>query len=85
MQEGVYFARVSREGTRVGSGVVMAESSPMATIDSLTPSDSGWALSWHDGGANATDHQLRLGADGRPVETTGMRAHPLSFRRLASR
>jgi hypothetical protein len=67
---GVYFARVNREGARVGRGVMVAEDTAVGGIDELTASSSGFQVAWHEAGESAgVRHEARITRDGQVVST----------------
>ena len=69
MQSGVYFARVNRDGQRVGGGVMVAEDVAVGGIDSVTATNTGFQVAWHEAGESAgVRHETRVNRDGQVSE-----------------
>lgn len=83
MHTGVYFTRVNREGERLGDGVVLAEGTPVAALEELSATASGFVLAWRDADEGKTEHRVRLTRDGQPLDPT--LAQSLRATRIASR
>jgi hypothetical protein len=55
LAQGVYFARLSTDGARLGSGTLLAEDTPGAVLTDLRPGARGYEVSWREpGGAVRT-------------------------------
>jgi hypothetical protein len=71
MDHGVYFARVGRDGERLGDGVLVAENVSVKQIESIRPNASGVELTWTD--SAGAPHNARLTREGRLVAAGGSR------------
>ena len=63
MDHAVYFARVSRDGARVGDGILVAENVAVGRIESLQNSTTGVDVAWRD--TAGAVHNAHIGRDGR--------------------
>ncbi|MFO0559133.1 MAG: hypothetical protein U0269_14050 [Polyangiales bacterium] len=48
LDQGVYFARVSSDGTRIGEGALLAEETAITAIDRVQATPSGYEVSWRE-------------------------------------
>lgn len=68
VNSGVYFARVSREGSRMGGGVMVVDDSAVGGLDDFTASSDGFQIGWHgQGESSSVHHEARVTRGGQLV------------------
>lgn len=65
LQEGLYFARISSQGVRIGEGSLLTEQGHVAAIDALEATQSGFRVQWREGVEGQRTRELRLSPQGR--------------------
>ncbi len=63
LDRGVYFARVSADGSRIGEGALLAEDTAITSLDRVQPTATGYDVSWRE--ASGAHRTASVGRDGR--------------------
>jgi hypothetical protein len=63
LDRGVYFARVNRDGARVGDGALLAEDVPVTSLDHVGVTATGFEVRWHEEGGAV--RSATISRDGR--------------------
>lgn len=63
LDQGVYFARVSADGTRIGEGALLAEETTIAALDRVQATTTGYEVSWRE--SSGAVRSATVSRDGR--------------------
>jgi len=68
LDHGIYFARVSSDGTRIGDGALLAEETAITSIDRVLATATGYEVSWRE--SSGAVRSATVSRDGRVVLRT---------------
>lgn len=68
LDRGVYFARVSSDGTRIGDGALLVEDTEIRALDRVQATSNGYEVSWRE--ASGAVRSATVSGDGRVAVRT---------------
>jgi hypothetical protein len=68
LDQGIYFARVSPDGTRIGDGILLAEETAITAIDRVQVTATGYEVRWRE--ASGAVRSATISRDGRVARRT---------------